>query len=380
MDSRVWILGAGASKSATCGVFPTLLSLVPTARRLGLFEQWRGTIGHEELASYVSRKFAVTLSRSTELNLEDVLTNLDVDIAVDPKPQLLLARQHLLKMLQHTISYLQDSLTSPASEYIDFAARLEPSTTVITFNWDLLLDDALGRKFRLDQKDPSGGDRWTDGQYGSFLWNFTGYGDRTYAKMLPAPPTSSWPGTRGWYLKAHGSIDWRLCENQSCRNYVRLFPVKDALAEPFCSECLETTNLLLVPPTLNKRLREYPTIRRLWTTAAKELECASEVVLWGYSLPPTDFYSSWLLRHVSASQLNSITIVNPEVVRGGRGKVRLNIEYVSRLVPRSKFKDKAFNLRLFESYQDFVAGCELELKYPSLKNSLNKLRTRFAKV
>ena len=40
---------------------------------------------------------------------------------------------------------------------------------------------------------------------------------------------------------------------------------------------------------------------------------ARELVIWGYSLPPTDFYSQWLFRQAPPHRLERVRIINPEV-------------------------------------------------------------------
>ncbi len=70
---------------------------------------------------------------------------------------------------------------------------------------------------------------------------------------------------------------------------------------------------LIVPPTLSKGINSAPTIRRIWTVADQQLGAASDLVIWGYGLPATDFYSAWLLRRSNAIPLDSFTLINPEV-------------------------------------------------------------------
>ena len=84
-------------------------------------------------------------------------------------------------------------------------------------------------------------------------------------------------------------------------------------SDPECSECGEHMPRLVVPPVLNKNVRNYPLVRRIWNTAEAHIRDARELVIWGYSLPPTDFYAQWLLRQAPSHALERIAIINPNV-------------------------------------------------------------------
>lgn len=78
--------------------------------------------------------------------------------------------------------------------------------------------------------------------------------------------------------------------------------------------CHNQLRPLMIPPILNKAYDQYPGIQALWATALREIEKCSEVIIWGYSLAPTDFYSSWLLRQGRAAR--RICVINPACLAG----------------------------------------------------------------
>jgi hypothetical protein len=139
-----------------------------------------------------------------------------------------------------------------------------------------------------------------------------------------------------------------------------------------CGACGEPSALLIIPPTLNKRLRDIPMLRRLWTLAAREVDAADEVLVWGYSLPPTDFFSEWLLRQRRTYRRRALTLINPAVCQGN-AKRRVNGAYVGRFVDALRSEADDVRVRLFESYADYEAGTSADLKYPRVANELAKL-------
>jgi hypothetical protein len=72
---------------------------------------------------------------------------------------------------------------------------------------------------------------------------------------------------------------------------------------------------MIIPPVLKKEYRQYPLIRRIWNIASKEIESADEIIIWGYSLPPTDFLVFGLLRQARDKSLKRLILINPNIVR-----------------------------------------------------------------
>jgi SIR2-like domain len=139
--------------------------------------------------------------------------------------------------------------------------------TFITFNYDLLLDDAL----RKIQNPP----------------------EYHLPKLLtvleheePKPPTCS-------VLKLHGSTNWGICS--SCRERVVVLTEK-VTASPLefraraCPNCGQSAfQPMLVPPSWDKS--EYREVMKpIWAKAVDELKQASRVCIIGYSTPETDSF------------------------------------------------------------------------------------------
>ncbi len=143
--------------------------------------------------------------------------------------------------------------------------------TVITFNYDLVLDHALMRagipiSYHLPQ------------QYVS-------------------PPAAC--NTDGFsLLKLHGSTNWGICSK--CKKHISVSidkmtssPAIFRAAE--CRECqTHEFQPMLVPPSWDKT--EYQHLMRpIWNQAVIELQRATRICIIGYSLPESDAYFKYLL-------------------------------------------------------------------------------------
>lgn len=156
----------------------------------------------------------------------------------------------------------------------EFAKRLfRPGDTVLTFNYDCLLEHLL----------------WQDG-----LWTPRGgYGEspnlndaESYGLQCQKSPTV--------VLKLHGSLNFELKTTGD-----------DSYLSPFLSEGLfpgisahwgnNPASPTLTLPTCAKVFGENRTMVRLWHEAAECLKDASELIIIGYSMPRSDTLARLLL-------------------------------------------------------------------------------------
>ncbi len=289
MSKIVYILGAGASISHSNNC-PLITQFFSTAASFDLQ-------GFDALVRYARFHFGIgnLLSTSDETNVEELLTNIEIEIERSPSAENIGARDDLLRLIQRVL--IRITPNKGPSDYDNLINQLQSSDSIITFNWDLLLDDLL----------PKG----SASQYSNSTSELTGFGEMLVEGLGPRAPYKSMDTLKGYYLKLHGSIDWLTCDTPGCRFFGKSFPIHPPDKVHWCGECHERMGRLIVPPTLNKGINSSPTIRRIWTVADKQLLAASDIVIWGYSLPATDFYSAWLLRRPLAP--DSISLVNPQV-------------------------------------------------------------------
>jgi len=142
------------------------------------------------------------------------------------------------------------------------------SNTAITFNYDLVLDDALRRV------EANPGYELQDARYEEMK---VGY---------PVVPL----------LKLHGSTNWAICK---C-NQIHVLEEK-ATSDPStfrsmpCRKCGEPgLRLLLVPPSWDKS--EYSEVMRpVWRKAVEAIQTATRICVIGYSMPEADAFFKFLL-------------------------------------------------------------------------------------
>lgn len=161
-----------------------------------------------------------------------------------------------------------------AAGMLGFYGEAEASeNTFITFNYDVLLEEALKR----------------------LLVPFHyGLGDGV---VIHDPNVDGTSATR--VLKLHGSVNWS--RDGQLNVHGRYGEVLDAGHTP-----------VLVPPTWRKEF--FPELMNVWDAALVAIRSATRIVMVGFSMPPTDMHVKYLLaaglrENVS---LRKIVFVNPD--------------------------------------------------------------------
>ena len=207
-------------------------------------------------------------------------------------------RQRLLNALSAVLEESADVVKAnsharknPCSYHAAIVSALEARDTIVTFNYDCVIDDALRR--------------WADGKWSA-----------QYGYCFPNPGRVSghepWsadnaPGAHNRsvnLLKLHGSLNWRplpLADDAEIR--LRERPYKQGGDKEY----------ELVPPENSKRLSDRPILKRLWGNAELALRRAEVLALVGFSFTPTDLHVDSLFRLAMATndKLKRIIIVNP---------------------------------------------------------------------
>jgi len=312
MSKTVFILGAGASISHSQRNFPSYNEFFSKARTLNLInDKNSGKVlkEYEDLREYILKVMkADILSEKSTLDIERLMTFMDIEIENNGDQEsykIQIYKETLLKIIIMLFETLSNNLKAENGDYNNFVKDIKDKDnhTVITFNWDLLLDRILkGKK-----------------QYENLEDLILSEMDLiTYNKPIDYNLLSN----NGYYLKLHGSIDWQYCSNNNCDANNKILISEGNI----CGRCFKPFNRLIIPPIINKQYKTYPFIEKLWTLARIQLDAAQELVIWGYRLPPTDFYSNWLLSKTS-NNVKKVSIVNPDCILSGEGKdIRLNIK------------------------------------------------------
>lgn len=359
-SKRIFILGAGSSISHDKS-FPSINDFFSKAK------EFEVEIKKEfpELYKYIFENFGIDVtSAKNKVNIEKVFTILEIGIERSNDPLLQIIRSQILKLIQLLLIKITSSAKANEGDLNQFAKILGESDTVITFNWDITLDDLIGRKNILKwiyEHDEFDSKELQRNCYWNFIYELSVHGENTFDGIELKPPYSEWNNKKGYFLKMHGSIDWAFCNNELCKAYGKGFIVKKIEQELYCSSCHEPVHPLIVPPVLNKQYRKYHLIRRVWNTALKEMETLNELIIWGYSLPETDFYSAWLLRNARQS-IENLTLINPSVIRGKKDK-KINKVFVNHFTNIFKGKLKESSIILYEDFKDYLNNLNVHGKY-----------------
>ncbi len=247
--------------------------------------------GTPRIAGHVLRSVWELYGRTSGISLERYYRDIETRTAIgrfaktSNKPKDWRRRQDELEELIrrvyiHTTCNIQRSPGRPIRSEVhrNILSRLKPNDTVITFNYDLLIEESI---------DPSP------------LWNpVDGYGlsvqgkTHNWCKHWLTDRSYSQPSSKIKVLKLHGSLNWRLYKNNriiSLKHYP--YFVRTRNGKPLPEE------ISVLPPGWNKRIDQKP-YREFWRSARLALETCKTLIILGYSLPETDLLAQALFAEV----------------------------------------------------------------------------------
>lgn len=307
----VVILGAGASRGAKC--FEA--SLLPAPLDADFFAIMQ-RVQHKDATLGQFLEFLRTeFGDDARPRMEELFTQLEAleefhtTLKVARGPRVRRYGEQLTRFAEITAAFfrhlfLEDSGAHRRCEYHESLAKaLNAADTVISFNYDCLMDSALAAH--------SGGS-WsaTDG-YGLNIVSGAQHWDskRPRRGKRPAQPIR--------LLKLHGSLNWD-----------RSAPISGAAPgsiglrqDPY--EVTARNRDEIVPPVWAKTIGGDAVFRELWKEARRVLPTGPVLVVVGYSVPPTDLLSQALIRVASAERaknqkLSHLIVVNPDARARGQ--------------------------------------------------------------
>lgn len=150
MSKTVFILGAGASYSHSNKEFPLINDIFKVAKQLFVTSLMDdiNTLNpnYDCVENYIKKNFNKSILDSRQkLNIEDILTNLEIDIEKTKSNDLQIIRDRVITIILITFFKLtsKSDYYKKNSEYFLFFDKLEDNDTIITYNWDLLLDKII---------------------------------------------------------------------------------------------------------------------------------------------------------------------------------------------------------------------------------------------
>lgn len=297
--SEVYLLGAGASKASKF-CLPTMtefFQVSPLDLKGYLFRF---------LYKYVEPFYPPTGSAllPPSINLEDVMTHLDVSITGPARTwgslaELVGAKSDLENLILQRLSF--DLSADPCPLHVAIIRRaVAEHATVLSLNYDLVLEHALAKAIRGNAKP----DIFWKHSLSLVLGDYLGNWQPMYEQV------------GGKYIKLHGAVNWWRCSNDACRNHQQLLlhPFGN-IDEPLnfqsrCYQCGYGLDIAIVPPTMKGVFERVPRLGFLWARALQDLVEATRVIVIGVSFPPSDYVLRWLIREAMVRRDKNIMVRN----------------------------------------------------------------------
>jgi len=299
---------------------------------------------HQTLINDVIRDVVEIFGPNFDITMETVFTTLEHTIQMiettgetrDFKKTDLKAKRNRLE--QAIAVVLEESLTVQSRDGSSLDVRtckhhetlvgtlLEPKDTVITFNYDCVLDYTL-KEF--------GGGKWNP-RYG-YGFNLGSHGTNLDGDDFWQPDKAAKRDHTIHVYKLHGSLHFDIPESES-EPHIKL------KQRPYTKQ-RGNLQFTIIPPEWHKTYNKGA-FATLWKKAATAINRAEHVVFIGYSLPPTDLHSTALFRtSVRKDKLKSLVVVNPD--REARRRTR---EVLQRgMTPATRILS-------FDRFEHFVAA------------------------
>ena len=302
------------------------------------FTQLQRVVGkHAPTAREVIKDVVGLFGANFSLTLEDYFSQLEsmIDAArLTPRgvqsltsSDLRQRRERLMRALAAVLEASTDEAIrtrAGCSRHDDLVAALQPRDTVISFNYDCVIDDALRR---------SGDGKWS-ARYGYCFPQPSRIVDAGVDHWSPKVPASSATQTI-YLLKLHGSIGWQLPSE----------PDGEIVLKRRLHRQRGTPRFTIIPPSWNKQQRDEVLFEDLWKKAERALRNAQTVAIVGFSFTPTDLHVEAVVRLALArsNALRTLIIANPS--RADRQRIRA---VFSRALTRRAV------VRQYDDFQEFT--------------------------
>ena len=120
-------------------------------------------------------------------------------------------------------------------------------------------------------------------------------------------------------LKLHGSVNWN-CHTDQFKSVISnaentespLFLDDVWLRLKGCPAPDDEWSPCIIPPIEAKPITSVSLFRFLWTRACEYLHECRELIVCGYSLPPTDALAASLFKEFNNKRLKTVTVVDPD--------------------------------------------------------------------
>jgi NAD-dependent SIR2 family protein deacetylase len=315
MNKTVYFLGAGFSADAGGPIQNQIIQFILDDKFIEKFQSNPEVIkARKNFIKFIEKTLSIDKKLWDNIALEDIFTPIDRALSTGKSfknfgtNELIKLREEFHLLMGSAIKFGVDNennkdYINEFAKYINTIAqkRLEnglDEISVITTNWDILLDNSLEdltRRYSIINED-----KLAVVDYCCYISSL----EKNDEYIKPGLLALGKGGYNIKYLKLHGSMNWLHCPN--CQRMYVKFGEKTILQnKQHCRHCMvnykfsenESSielrgNLLL--PTFIKDLSNIQ-IQLIWQNAGIELSEASKVIFIGYSLPQADFEIRQLL-------------------------------------------------------------------------------------
>ena len=275
---------------------------------------------------YGSKETSLDFFGTPVLNLEDVMSLLDIDFKLfspnlggpfrDESRQMRVLKDLLARTLDYAL------MGPPCEKHRALAEGMASGDVVLTFNYDILMDNALFLERKISDS--------------AYCMSFSKTNEEGNWKRSSDDPSLV------TLFKLHGSLNWVRCG--FCGALLLYRSKKKALygAMTFeCPRCLsdEThAQRMMIPPVESKDYSDR-NMAFLWVQADRLLRDFSRVVCIGYSFPYLDYDMLTLIRRFRSrqSQMPEVDFVSPDDEAESRLKTLLGVKEVRRFNSLSSY-------------------------------------------
>lgn len=349
--SRVVVLGAGATRAAEfSGDFEPACRPPLNADFFTQLQRIRGP-KYESLVRDVIADVVALFGSNFSLTLEDYFTQLEfLADALKRAPSVGgISVRDLRKRrdrLMHAVSAVLEVSTDAAirgssgcSLHRQLVEVLKPKDTLISFNYDCVLDHALRQH---------GDGKWS-ARYGYTLPRPGRIeGVSAWDPVPPAAPAPSSAQTV-YLLKLHGSLNWQLPPPDGPEVATQDRHQKPIKLKQRLHRQRGVPQFTVIPPVWNKAVGDDPIFDTLWRNAERAIRTADRIALAGFSFAPTDLPVESLFRVALAgrsTKLRTLVIANPS--KDHRRRTR---DVFAKALERGTI------VRQYDRFDDFVAAC-----------------------
>lgn len=187
---------------------------------------------------------------------------------------------------------------------VDDGLDLSDTNSFVTFNYDLLLDQAVSIN--------------NHGLLGDYNVPFSDtIKFSQYQRILKGRRNE----TDVDILKLHGSLNWAVCTN-CCAPYLTYYWEYPRIPDETCPQCGASLKPVLVPPTYQKGIWRFKFIAAVWRKATQIITKADEMVVIGYSFPDVDQEAKWLFRKALLNRNTRLKLILAEPSPDIRERIR----------------------------------------------------------